>query len=65
MQGVLQRTQRQLPALLGFQSLLERNDSAGLVPEAHLAALLVLDQMGGQSTWLSERHGRNSTTSWR
>ena len=52
MQHVLQRSQRQLPGLLPLQPLLERHDAGGLVPEAHLAALLVLDKVRRQNVAL-------------
>ena len=48
MQCVLQAAQRQRPSLLCFQSSFERDDAAGLVPEVHLAALLVFDQVRGE-----------------
>ena len=48
MQGVLQRAQGQRPALLGLQPGLQRHDPGGAVPEAHVAALFVFDQMGGE-----------------
>jgi hypothetical protein len=48
MQCVLQAAQRQRPSLLCFQSSFERDDAAGLVPETHLAALLVFDQVRGE-----------------
>ena len=49
---VLQRPQRQGAALLRFQAGLERDDAARLVPEGHLAALLVLDQVRGEDVAL-------------
>ena len=49
---VLERPQRQGSALLGLETRLERDDAARLVPEGHLAALLVLDQVRGEDVAL-------------
>ena len=61
MQCILQRAQGQQPSLLCFQSVLERHDAGGLVPEAHLTALLVFDEVGGEDValrlpWPKQHH---------
>ncbi len=46
---ILEGTQRQGTVLLGLETRFQANDAAGLVPEGHLAALLVFDQVRGEN----------------